>query len=106
MAEYLLVTALFREGSSEDATLAMQWLADPRRQFAANAVKRSLAGRGVHLHAAPRRCASSSAWVHGSAPWRLQLAATCAAAMHCRPGGVYFRLHSGATLHSNPTGIR
>lgn len=57
VAEYLLVTALFREGSKEEARRALEWLANPDRQFTERAVRQSSAHRGIQIHHAASGCA-------------------------------------------------
>lgn len=56
VAEYLLITSLFREGTQAEAQAALEWLANPRRQFAAEPVKRSRAGVGVRIRPPEERC--------------------------------------------------
>jgi hypothetical protein len=63
VAEYLLITALFREGTPAEAQAALEWLANPDRRFAVRAVKRSAAGVGVYIGAARKRCATASSSV-------------------------------------------
>ena len=57
VAEYLLITALFREGTEKEARDALEWLANPERAFAARAFKASTAGTGVRINSR-RRCRS------------------------------------------------
>lgn len=55
VAEYLIVTALFREGSSEEATKAVEWLVNPQRQFQARPFTVSAPGNGGQRHTIKHR---------------------------------------------------
>lgn len=46
VAEYLIITALFREGSDDEASKAVEWLVNPRRRFQARPFTMASAGSG------------------------------------------------------------
>lgn len=58
VAEYLLVTALFREGSSAEAQKAVEWLTNPSRRFSARPFVHSTSATGVRTNRHTIRCES------------------------------------------------
>lgn len=51
VAEYLIITALFREGSREEAAKAVTWLVNPQRRFQVRPFTVSARGAGVRPRA-------------------------------------------------------